>query len=275
MVDSIFRALPPFKGKQRLGRMLLKNLIRSQKDFIINGSRDCLYKIPNAVENVGFEILINGIYEPTTVDFISRKISQGGTLLDIGANIGAITIPVCRMRTDIKVIALEAAPWIFDYLNYNLKLNQVGQVEAVNQAIADVGGKRVNFFSPKDKFGKGSMSAVFTSEAVEVGTTTLDELSHQVKVNFIKIDVEGFEAQAFRGGQRLLQSPDSPNILFEFVDWAEKHAGEVPGTAQQILMDYGYSLYAFDNGRLHSKISLPLRQGSLLLFATKGAVESK
>jgi FkbM family methyltransferase len=41
------------------------------------------------------------------------------------------------------------------------------------------------------------------------------------KVNFIKIDVEGYEYTVFKGGKELLSQDDAPDIFLEFVDWAE------------------------------------------------------
>lgn len=36
-------------------------------------------------------------------------------MLDLGANIGAIAISVSKLRPDIKIVCLEASPWVFDF----------------------------------------------------------------------------------------------------------------------------------------------------------------
>jgi len=63
-------------------------------------------------------------------------------------------------------------------------------------------------------------------------------------VDFIKIDVEGYEYHVFKGAETTLSRPDAPDILFEFVDWAEeKAAGIAIGDAQRILKSYGYRIF--------------------------------
>jgi tRNA G37 N-methylase Trm5 len=116
MIDFLLRSLPLFKGKQRLARYLFSRRIREGSDITVSGKFGCRYSVPNVQENIGFEIFINGIYEAETIRFIASKVKKGGVFLDLGANIGAISIPVAMLRKDISVIGLEAAPWIFDYL---------------------------------------------------------------------------------------------------------------------------------------------------------------
>jgi hypothetical protein len=110
----------------------------------------------------------------------------------------------------------------------------------------------LDFFSPLDKFGKGSLASVFTNQAVKVNTITLDSLVRMndfEDVDVIKVDVEGFEQSVFTGASDLLSKVDAPVIFFEFVDWAEQSAGFKPGDAQRALKEYGYKLYKLDSGR--------------------------
>ena len=228
--------------------------------------------IPNLKENIGFEIYINGIYEQETIDFILTRLSgTDGVFLDIGANIGAITIPVCKQLENLQVICVEAAPWVSKYLKHNIQLNELKNVQVLDNAISDRDGDSVMFYSPHEKFGKGSMAPVFTEEGTTVKTTTIDAiaLSLNARVRLIKIDVEGFEYKAFCGGAEVLKNKDAPDILFEFVDWAEELAGEKIGSSQGVLMDYGYDLYTFLKGKIVERLSHPLLKGGHLIFATK------
>jgi FkbM family methyltransferase len=272
MISRIFRSIPPFKGKLRLAQLLLAKQINSKQDATVRGDYECVYKLPNIKENIGFEIFVNGIYEKDTIAFIVNHLKSGKIFIDIGANIGAISVPVLKQRKDIKAVCIEAAPWIFDYLQVNLAANGVTAV-SVNKAISDIGKKQVEFFSPLDKFGKGSLAPVFTSSGVSVETITLDELLKPydpVDIGLIKIDVEGFEYAVFLGGSELLKREDSPDILFEFVDWAENSAfSNGAGLAQSLLFEYGYKLYFFGSKGPAEEITHPVKNGSYLFFASK------
>jgi len=250
---------------------LFKSRIAVDFDILVHGNRECNYLIPNLKENIGFEIYINGIYEQETIDFILTRLSgTGGVFLDIGANIGAITIPVCKQLENLQVICVEAAPWVSKYLKHNIQLNELKNVQVLDNAISDRDGDSVMFYSPHEKFGKGSMAPVFTEEGTTVKTTTIDAiaLSLNARVRLIKIDVEGFEYKAFCGGAEVLKNKDAPDILFEFVDWAEELAGMNPGSAQQLLLSYGYSLFIMQNKKLR-KTTKPETKGSFMFFATK------
>lgn len=271
MIDRLLRKLPSFMGKRRLARLLLSSEALGTNELTVDGKFGCTYTLPNVQETIGFEILINGIYEAETIQFISKRIKASGKFLDIGANIGAISIPLGKLRTDIQICSLEAAPWIFKYLKQNVLANQLTDITLINKAISSEGGKLVDFFSPKDKFGKGSLAPIFTSEAEKVKTITIDELASENdnEIDFIKVDVEGFEAQAFKGGFEFLRSSLAPDILFEFVDWAEELAGENCGKAQSILLEYGYELYAVDRGEIGRHLKDPILKGGQMIFATK------
>lgn len=273
MLSKCFRLFPAFKGKRRLARFFLGKQISTATDVFIRGKYDTLYTVPNISETVGFEILVNGIYEPATIDFMISQLKENMIFLDLGANIGAITVPICKRYPDARAVCVEAAPWLFNYLQKNVHDNGLSNVTTINVAISDKGGVELPFFSPSVKFGKGSLAPVFADEGVMVKTITLSELARTYgwdRIGFIKIDIEGFEYFAFVGGSEFLKMNNAPNILFEFVDWAENSVpGIKPGAAQEILMSYGYRIYPFNDGKLGKMLLGPLRTGSGLLFATK------
>lgn len=251
---SLFRSLPAFRGKQRLARIVFKNAIRQLKDITVKGRYHCAYVLPNIIENVGFELFVNGEYEPEIQALLLSLLPTGGVFIDIGANIGSITVPLSKARPDVTSVSVEAAPWIFKYLEKNVKLNGLENVKMVNLAINDKDGEELDFFSPTEKFGKGSFSPVFTNESVKVSTISLDGLVEKLGlavVNLLKVDVEGFEYFVFSGGRHLLESQNAPHIVFEFVDWAERNANHLlPGSAQTLLIELGYKLYEIQGRRL-------------------------
>ncbi len=273
MIDKLFRKLPIFKGKQRLARFLLSSSITNKKDFWVKGKKDCEYLIPNLIENIGFEIFINGIFEEETSNFFVDRIRQNGVFLDLGANIGTVSIPLIKERPDIKIVCVEAAPWIFSYLQKNLARNNMHNVIAVNKVLFYSDNEIVNFYSPNDQFGKGSLSPVFTDKVVKVKSIKIDSLLTDLKienVDLIKIDVEGYEYHVFKGATELLSRHDAPDILFEFVDWAEENAKGIEiGDSQRILKDMGYKIFYFKEKGELMEVSDILLQGFFMLFATK------
>ena len=270
MIEKLFRKIGSFKGKQRLARLLLKKKIYNGRDILIKGLYDCVYKLPNINENIGFEIFINGIYEKETINLLNELLPRNGHFLDVGANIGSILIPLCTQRPDIRAIAVEAAPWIFKYLKNNADLNCLKNVILLNYALLDIDNAEIDFFAPEDKFGKGSLSPVFTKLSEKVKSRTIDSILDEFNfhsIDFIKIDVEGYEYFVFNGAETLLKSENAPFILLEFVDWAENSIKDIKsGFAQEYLLSLNYRLFTLTQKKI-IELKKPVLLGSYNILA--------
>ena len=273
MLRQILNRLPSFKGKRRLAKLFYRASIHGAENIVVDGAFGARYLLPNLKDNISFDIYVNGIYEKETIDLLDRLLPAGGYYLDLGANIGAILVPLARRRPDIKILAVEAAPWIFHYLKENVSLNHLKNVKLVNKALFDKDGVELDFFSPADKFGKGSLAPVFSREAVKVTTAKVDSLVREFnfpQVDVVKVDVEGFEYFVFKGATEILASAAAPGIVFEFVDWAEEQAmGLKAGAAQQFLLDSGYELYNIEKQGTFVKMDSILKKGGHNLYAAK------
>jgi len=265
IIHNFLNSFPHFRGKLRLARFL----VPYQKQRAKFKTKDGLFfSVPNLVENVSFELYVNGIYENETIDHICLKMPKNGVLIDVGANIGAISIAVAKKRPDLNIFAFEASPTVYNYLRENKEQNDCLNLKIFNLAIHDKGGIELPFFSPKELNGKGSFAPVFTNEAVMVTTISLDDFFNLEKVipDFIKIDVEGYELSVLRSMKHFLKENAKCEVLFEFGDWTELAAGFEIGGAQKYLSEFGYSLYKFPNEKA---IFAPLEAGAEMIIAKK------
>jgi hypothetical protein len=87
----------------------------------------------------------------------------------------------------------------------------------------------------------------------------------------MKVDIEGYEAIAFKGCQQLLSRPNAPVIVFEFCDWAEARSPNLSvGEAQRVLAGFGYQIWRLNDlvaGR--QPLSQILEHGSETLVGIK------
>lgn len=277
MFENLIKKLPKFKGKHRLVRLFFSNTIKNLKDREIRGSFGLIYKIPNAKESIGFELFANGVYEREYINMIINSIPPNGLFLDIGANIGSISIPVAKLRPDIRIIAIEASPRVFSYLMHNINKNNCFNILAINRAMAQNDNEHVAFYSPTELFGKGSFSPTFTDSFEIVETLSLDTLVKKYNfqsVNFIKIDVEGFEKLVLSGGISLLKGIIRPNILFEFSAHMEGQTSDMlPGDCQKFLQDLGYTLYDVNNP-LKPKILINIALTGDMMILAKSTIQN-
>ena len=250
-IVAALRLIPPgTRGKLRLARRLLLPLL-SQRDAVIvtlpGGQR---LAMPSALEPVAFHCLIDGTYEPELMGLLRLYLPAGGTFLDVGANVGVFTLAAARSAG--RVVAIEASPEIGTFLSRNVGANGCRNVTVVAKAVAESGPQRLAFWpAPREKFGMGALAPQFDGPAIAVDADTIDNILTALdidRVDVVKMDIEGFEAGAFRGARRLLSSGRPPVVIFEFADWAESRAGAQCGDAQRVLRGLGYSLKLIGRG---------------------------
>ena len=258
---KLLRALPRFRGKYRLARLLLGDLLDSS-NFLLEINDNTKYLLPNLLEPIAFALLVDGVYEPECINLMLSHLVQDSLFLDIGANIGAFSIPAAKhlKKLNGKVIAVEASPTIFPYLKKNVEINNLENIELLSLAVTNSDHNSIDFYeAPTEKFGMGSIAPQFQSTPISVQTITVDSIlkdQELAKVSFMKVDVEGYEAEVFEGASQLFNSLNPPTVLFEFCDWAEarKPKGKI-GDSQRILMDFGYKIWRLEN---YGKTNLPL-----------------
>ena len=178
----------------------------------------------------------------------SHIVRPGDTVLDIGANIGMVTLWLSKLvGDDGKVYAFEPNPELQKILNEMLVHNSLHNVYLQPMALGAEQGL-LELRIPRHNLGAASLIRNRDSsdcDAVEVPVRTLSRIVAEEgieSIRLIKIDVEGFEAEVFRGGQDVLASMPPEAILFELNEKLEGTVRTQP--VFKILFDFGYEFFA-------------------------------
>ena len=247
---TTYRSLPVFKGKLRLGKILFRSLLDSTEPLYFKAHNGLQYHIPNTIENLGIELLINGIYEVEIVNFLKEKIKDGPTYFDIGANIGSLALPILKAKQNLRYVGFEASPMVYEFLRKNMMANSFSEARLVNKLVHKDGAQSMKFYHSK-WYGKSSLAPVYSNEYIMVDSVSIDEFCREEnfdRVDWMKVDVQGFELYVFEGMKEMLQQKKIDNILFEYEAWAEESAGLKAGTAAAFIHAQGYELF-FLNGK--------------------------
>lgn len=187
---------------------------------------------------VGSQILETGAYDPAEVDLVLQLLARrragwgdGVVAMDCGANIGVHTIAWARaMQGWGSVIAIEAQERIFYALAGNIALNNCFNARAFHTAVgAAAGTMRIpvpdyqlpgSFGSLELRAGPNTENigqAIDYSDAamVEIRCTSIDAIGLQ-RLDMLKIDVEGMEAEVLDGAIRTLTRL-RPTIMAEHI----------------------------------------------------------
>lgn len=169
-----------------------------------------------------------GFYEREQLKFIKRHVRAGGIAIDGGANFGIYTDVLSEAVGEKgKVIAIEPLTSISSYLDSRFSVQK--NVFVYQKALSNSSGNSVKIHIPfihKDLPEPALASLVKPSiehSTNLVTTITLDDLAESHgKISFVKLELEGYELEALRGGIACLLR-DRPVVQFEVNDMALKH----------------------------------------------------
>ena len=208
------------------------------------------------------ELVAHAVDRPQ-FELMSWLIRPCDVVFDVGAHLGFFTVYASRLVAPRgTVYAFEPVPETYQRLVQTLSLNRSENVVATSAAICDqVGHRTMNLFEPTfsawNSLGTPVMKApngrrLTPARTIDVPTETLDHFAtdHNIaKINFLKLDVEGFEKHALGGAQQLLQQHRIDLICFEISQAPLRGAGVAAREVFDLLASHGYRAWSFDAKR--------------------------
>lgn len=191
---------------------------------------------------------------------MARLVRPGDVVFDVGAHMGEISVLAARLcGPQGKVFAFEPAPESCARFRENLPLNGCENIFLQPVAVCErTGAVTLNVFpamySAWSSLGRPVYAGadgvpVAASTPIEVAATTLDEFCAAQgieRIDFLKVDVEGYEHAVFAGAARLLGEWRVDAICFEISQVPLKGAGRTARDVFATLERAGYAAYRFD-----------------------------
>jgi FkbM family methyltransferase len=155
---------------------------------------------------VGKCLDLYGQYSEGEVALIRALLREGDTVIDVGANIGALTLPMSQIVGDKgRIFAIESDPETFNVLCANLALNEIRNTKPVNAFVTDGDQSAVG--------GANSATAHLVGDKCPTNFVSLDSLELEA-CDFIKVDVDGSEVEVLRSGEMQIERY-RPILYFE------------------------------------------------------------
>jgi FkbM family methyltransferase len=116
---------------------------------------------------------------------------DGDVIVDVGANIGVLSVYLAMKYPFVKVYAIEPDPTSYECLRKNVELNRLANVVVINMAISGNGAKRKLYLN-SSPHGGATISPEMASSyhllrTVEVETTTLEQLFEEYKISHCRL----------------------------------------------------------------------------------------
>jgi FkbM family methyltransferase len=203
-------------------------------------------------EGIDFAIYLLGAFERSSIRAYTRLIKPGAVVVDVGANIGAHTLPFAQLvGPGGHVFAFEPTSYAFNRLQRNLSLNPAlaRRVSAYQAMLAEQSGDvpdadlyaRWPLRLETEARHSTHLGVATSTEGAEV--VSLDDWAarHNIsRIDFVKIDVDGHECRVLRGARETLRR-FRPSLLVEFMPYGLEEAGASLDELVQILTDLHYT----------------------------------
>ncbi len=220
---------------------------------------ECRFKPPSFDRLLCLLLYKLGLYGSEEFALIRKLVRPGMHCLDIGANQGIYTTLLAQLVGPTGTVrAFEPDPLLYTSLAKNAKTWGFSYVHLHDFALGHEEGVLRLTRNPLNS-GDNRLTENKGIATVEVTVKPFDATFVKAKVDFIKIDVQGWETQALAGlANTILENPEII-IVFEFWPFGLRQAGNEP-----------LALLAFLN-RLGLTVMWPRPNGSLTPFASTEA----
>jgi FkbM family methyltransferase len=183
--------------------------------------------------------------------FLSLLKDGQGAVLDVGANIGIMTVHLAQKLPNSTIHAFEPIPENLSVLKRVIEKYELKKIKVHATAVGESTGEVQMVLPHQGKTKMQGLSHVMHETITEwnegdeyrVPLDTLDNLLNGEPIQGIKIDIENFEFYALKGGKRILES-NHPVIYAELWD------NENRKNCFELLNNLNYKAMVVENGSL-------------------------
>jgi FkbM family methyltransferase len=192
-----------------------------------------------------------GISGRQEVHLLRQLLRPGMNVLDVGANQGIYTLLLAGIVRPGSVFAFEPHPFLYQQLVSNVEANNAANVVCHQAAVSRSSGSLTlhpgNLNRGDNRIVTGPSN---TPGKITVDSVSLDAKFAGQKIDFLKIDVQGWEAEALFGARRVLEENMDLVVMFELWPYGLLNAGTPSEVLLAFLRNLGFQLWQIRQGRL-------------------------
>lgn len=195
---------------------------------------------------------------------LRQLVKPGTVILDVGANIGVYTRFLSQLTGESgHVFAFEPSPNNFAKLRMNIA--RMRNVTPVQSAVGESSGEISLYLSEDLNVDHHTYDNGDGRRKIVVPVFSLDDYFKKgMKIDLIKIDVQGFEYRVLQGARRVLNENPQAAIIMEFWPHGLKKAGTPPETLLELISSMGFRSF-----KVGGRLGLPF-QGAYLKTSKEG-----
>ncbi len=182
------------------------------------------------------------------ISLLQKYIKKGDVIVDIGANIGFYSELFSNLAGEKGMIyCFEPDQTNFKHLND--RVNHIPNIKTFNKAVADRNHILKIYTSKMLNVDHRTYKPDEYDQEIDIEAVALDSFLNKQPINFIKIDIQGFEMSAMLGMKTILQN-NNVKILSEFWPYGLKKAGSTILEYYLFLKQLGFTINLIENNTL-------------------------
>lgn len=239
------------RGKDRLF-LILRGLLNIPRSGVVEIAADIRLQL-NLDDYLQRWIFCHRLEDEHDYYLMSRILKKGEHFIDVGANIGIVSLLAAKaVGPDGVVYAIEALSATREFLERNLELNTCSNVRILPFALMDE-TREVEFYASIDgNIGGSSLSGHGPKDSpVTVQGRTLDSLVADGTIgrcDVMKMDIEGAEPLAIKGMTGLLATQKPRVVMIEVADVLLAQFGATAADILKVFSDLGYDWFRAGRG---------------------------
>jgi len=195
------------------------------------------------------KIFFKGIHEPLSTEQYMKEVKEGMNVLEIGSNIGYYALLGSNLiGKSGKVIAFEPNPINFEMLKLNIELNKCSEkFDCYPYGVGSENGELDFYMMNKgntSSFIHRDDSTIKIEEIKKIKVVKLDDFfDKDIKIDYFRMDVEGYELEIIKGMKNILASNNKPQGCF--IEVHSALLNQMNSSAKDfvdMMKDYGFKI---------------------------------
>lgn len=193
---------------------------------------------------VGRSLMKYGEWTEAEYTLLSHYLSPGDDVIEVGAHVGAHSLPLAKAISPGTLFAFEPQPLLFGLLSANLNRNRITNVRLHNMGC---GENLATITAPTPDYGRPANFGAFSltgrldgiadvNQHAEFSLVSIDRCYDLNRLKLIKIDAEGMELEVLKGAENTIR-------LFKPILFVENERPAQSEALLRWLTAAGYDLY--------------------------------
>lgn len=200
-------------------------------------------------ELVSQMLMRDKIWEAFETRVMINNLKADDVFVDVGANIGYYSLIASKLvGTQGAVLSFEPETLNFKLLEKNIAVNALTNVKLFHAGLGSQNGSIDFYISPDNRGDHRAFNSDNNRTKTSVNMLVGDEILENKKVDFIKIDTQGYELDILKGLRKTITNNQQHlKMIIEFWPFALKENGHSAHALLEEIASYDFNIYMIDH----------------------------